>query len=453
VNKTQQNQKQNKTKLNIKLIKPKSTKSKSKSLQSKISSFSGTDYIAQIKLVPEKGLTNGINLALKMDISPSSFTNTRLELISNTFQQYRFTSFSASFKTMLPMSVNSQFIAYIDTDPLDNPKSPSNGDDLLKLASAHQSSVTGSVMKNWSVPMIHRKQDTMYYIGDQGDIRFRKMGTLYIYQIGIPTKFDGSPITTILSAGTIHINWSIIFQSPQLTVLERITNPTSAAFIIESNYRPKDYIYSVANTVQGNAIGASVFRFRSVRLGSSNFSDGPGSYIIRRLPNTFNVFTCQRSLLTFAFPYSFLNYADSTKLDYLYLNSIIAGGDITTFLNTAFSLNKRPTTNLTNYYEPNNSYDVIYSQFMSYAVGAGFGTAVTLNSTNASDNTKSLPYGQCIITWDGSHPPLLQELLEFNTVDNALADVTVNPFAQYSISKIKFTDSTDIVEPRIPFLI
>lgn len=432
-------------------------KQRSGQAKSKTETISGTDFLRKIDVFPIQLLDGDIKLVYSVDISPSSFPNTRLELISNTYQMYRFTNFTIKSKSILTSVINGLFIGYIDTDPQDAPV-PTSSDDILRIAKGHQASFQKALNDNWTLSLPMRSDDQMFFIGDQGDTRLRKMGKLYIFQVGKATKFDGSPVDSEISAASLEIEWTCKFSSPQLQQIDRIFDAESQKNILRifsdlAWYRrfnatgiDKDSCLRDKNGVRTN------FRQANFTVNKDMFArTGTGSYMLVKIPIEITIPNTVKAFHTLAMPY------DATATPYSLpgtdLYSILATGawslvDFKKFVNKAFGLISGGIETA------KEIYDVVSLVSSLFVAGQATGTEVDVvidEGSSSSGVGQSLPIGHVVIHWDGQNQPVFQELIEFNDVAHATdPSVTVNYSVLVLAFKIMNTSADVRVDPNLP---
>lgn len=299
---------------------------------------SGVDFLTSIKIHPDEELDNGIKLVYSKEISPTSFPNTRLELLSNAFQMYKFSRFSVRFKSLLPTVVNGLYIAYIDTDPTEQIL-PTTRDDLLRLIKSHQGAVQGNLQDSWMTRLPIRNDDQFFFIGNKGDVRFRKMGKLYVYQVGSATRFNGLTIDKPMDSGTLTMNWEVEFQSPQLQSLSRVYDGVTQKDILRifsnlSFYRL--WTYSILPAAQ---IGTTKYRQINQTLGEDLFHEGIGSYYIQKVPTLITIPTTVAAFHSIALPHSYGKYRfPGTDFYTLLTDGTFTQDDLSAWIEKAFGL-------------------------------------------------------------------------------------------------------------------
>lgn len=423
----------------------------------------GTDFVRKVDLYPEQLLDGDIKLVATYDISPSSFPNTRLELLSNTYQMYKFEKLKITYSTLLPTAVNGLFIAYIDTDPADDSILSANYSsvDVLRIARSHQGSVQGKVNSNWSCEMPIRDDDQFFFIGDEvsansSDTRFRVMGKLHIFQVGQATGFDGKPIAMELSAGALNIEWSCTFMNPQLQSLTRVYDGTSEKDVYRllnsiDFYREYDQVVDVGRQI---GIGATGTRFRHIQwiLDKDLFSNGIGDYIICTIPLKYSTQRSIKTYATLALPYSsWKGKPYDTLKD---LRSLGVDGFVE-YVNKVFQYGKKALE------IASTVYDVITIASSVFIAGQIPSVSNTVDICDPLDNNldtsdENLPLGQVVVRYDGIHSPLIEEVIEYETAACAGAPEQNMTYKKLFIAfKIERPinnagNNTDIIEPNLP---
>lgn len=431
----------------------------------------GVDFVRQVEVFPPQMLegnpVTGIKLVAKYDISPSSFPNTRLELISNTYQLYRFTKLSISYTSILPTAVNGMFIAYIDTDPNEQEVKLSTND-VMRLARSHQGSVQGKIKDSWVVNMPERSDDQFFFIGDQGDIRFRKMGTLYIYQVGQATKFDGTPLEFELAAGTLNVHWTCEFNNPQLSPLVRIYDGVSEKDVLRIFTNMSWYRRLSAGNISSTAhLTGTPYRQANFVCNKDLFNaSGIGDYRIVLMPLQLSISNTVKHLNTFALDYDLGQYqvggSGGTDLFTLLGSAKVTAKQIIGFIKEAYKIAKGGIAIAKEVYDV---IQVVSSAFLaSQSTGANILSTIEDPSDSNIDNSdESRPIGSVVVHYDGETSPFIQTMVEY--IDEAHAmDASTN--FTYDVLAIAYKlspknastpDSTEAgnpqIKPSLPFLL
>jgi hypothetical protein len=433
----------------------------------------GSDFIRQIEVFPPQLLdgnqTTGIKLVAKYDISPSSFPNTRLELMSNTYQLFRFKKVTISYTSTLPTAINGIYIAYIDTDPSEQ-ELVGNSTDLLRIARSHQGSIQGKIRDNWSLSMPERSDDQFFFIGDSGDARFSRMGTLYIYQVGQATKFDGTPLTQELASGVLNIHWTCEFNNPQLAKLDRIYDAISEKNILRvynniTWYRTLNTLNTITSATH---IAGTPYRQATFIVDHDLFQDyGVGDYRIVLMPLKLSLSNTIQRLNTFALPYSIGQYSygalpNPGEIYQMVSQGLLTAKQVIDFVKEAYKIVKGGIK------VAKEVYDVI--QVVSSAFVYNQATGVNIladiddpNDLNINNSHESLPIGSVVVHYDGATNPIIQSLVEYQDVTRA-ADASTSFTYQVLAICYKLPDKVlgnpnqvtagePLVNPSLPFLI
>jgi hypothetical protein len=86
-------------------------------MNNKVHQMSGSDFLSTVTVVPN--ITDPDDRILSViSVSPSLFTGTRLAVMSQLFERYRFVSFRVRYVPAVPTTLGCQLLSYLDTDPL-----------------------------------------------------------------------------------------------------------------------------------------------------------------------------------------------------------------------------------------------------------------------------------------------------------------------------------------------
>jgi len=413
----------------------------------------GVDYIKQIDVFPVQLLDgspkDGTKLVASYDITPSAFPNTRLELMSNTYQMYRFRKLKVSFTSSLPTAVNGLFLAFVDTDPKDA-ITTRNSTELLRIAQSHQGAKQGKIRDNWSFEMPQRADDQFFFIGNNGDERFRSMGKILIYQLGQATKFDGTPLTEELSAGALNLHWTCEFMNPQLQQLDRIYDSISQKDILRT-FKNLTWYRTFASTSNAAAqIPGTRFRQVNIRPQAELFVE-QGDYQLVIVPTKMTTSHMVKSYNTLSLPYSNGQYAiPGTDIHTAVTNAKLTVKAINDFMKEAFQIAKGGIE------VAKTIFDVISiasSVFVKDLPLDNVDTEVIDDpeDTDLEHSHESLPLGAIVVHFDGQTRPLIQTLIEYQDIAHA----TAAPTASYEclILAYKIDEQTENMTPPIlPYL-
>jgi hypothetical protein len=419
----------------------------------KSTKMGGTDFIKTLKVYPDSELVNSIKIIYEVDISPSAFVGTRMELLSNLYQMYRFDKFHITYKPQIPDSINAVFIAYVDTDPEDKIKK-FNKEELLRLAQSHQYAVQAAANKGFTVKMPILMQDDMFYTGDEGDKRFRKQGKLYIIQIGAVTNFSGDKVTKTLDVGVLNCNWSGTFANPQMQSMNRVFDGVSQKNILRSFSNLVSYYNVSINFGQGNVVGGSRFRHATVSLPPFMMA-GTGDYQIITLPNSSTLPNSLKGVHQISPPYSDSKY-QKTVLARTYIDkpgtTTEKVSSLDKYLEQAFSFLNGGVKIAKGIFD-------VASLVATFFV-SGTDTSTTIATTTVADQSsfavdnKAPIYGAVVVHNDGLNTPFIECYAEFEDVNHAAAyavsDFNLN--LKLMVFKLDLSKSGEAIDSAIPSL-
>jgi hypothetical protein len=185
----------------------------------------GTAFLAKLVVVTAP-TSAAARIIYSASISPSFFLGTRLTQFSNLYERYLFNKFQVRYVPAVPTTLACQLLAYIDTDPTDDPTAITDADALYRQAVAQAGSKQWNFIAGQSIPLVIKRDKTLYYTGaTRVAERLNLQGKVYILQITNPIAFNGLPIETpSLEAGSLFMDWNITFSTPQI-------NPEAAQFV------------------------------------------------------------------------------------------------------------------------------------------------------------------------------------------------------------------------------
>ena len=195
-----------------------------------VQTMSGSDFFSTVEVQPN---VSGIGrIIAKVPISPSQFPGTRLTQLSNLWEFFKFTKFHLRWVPAVPTTLACQFVLYIDLDPSDDPTIISDEDALIRQAVAQ----TGAQQWNFHVPKtipLAMRSDRQYYFTgvDKQNVRFSQQGAAYLIQITNPINFNGENILSTLQAGSLFIDWTVNFSTPQLNPSAAVMTTVTSADI------------------------------------------------------------------------------------------------------------------------------------------------------------------------------------------------------------------------------
>jgi hypothetical protein len=210
----------------------------SRPVQNTVTTLSGSDFLTTIEVRPDPTLAQRI---LKVfPISPSAYPGTRLTQMSQLWEFFRFSKFHVRYVPAVPTTLACQLVLYLDLDPSDDPSVISDPDALIRQAVAQTGSQQWNFHTGRTIPLAMRADRQYYFTGlDKQNIRFSQQGAAYLIQVTNPINFNGEAIAAPLEAGSLFIDWTVRFTTPQI-------NPSAA--ISSSGYTGSRVIVTVDPT-------------------------------------------------------------------------------------------------------------------------------------------------------------------------------------------------------------
>jgi hypothetical protein len=383
--------------------------------------MSGEDFVSTVKLVGQEKLEGGISTVFTYDIAPSSFPSTRLELLSNAFQHYKFQNVQIIFKPSIPDSINGQYVAYFDTDPNDEPNYNS-AEDVLKIASSHIGAKKSAVNKGWSINLPIKTDNTLLYTvpSTKSDRRTYVQSTFRLIQIGQCTDYLGKAIEKSIVAGTISIKWTIRFDKPQLSSLDRIVDGESQKNIIRL-FKTLDFYrtFPTGNITYTSHIANTPYRTFKYVLSHDMFS-GPGSWLVQKIPVSMVMPNTVKAVKTYS-----PNLEEGDINSYKTLSTLVADGATTTdkVISWVVKTFKDVAGGIVAAVE---LFDVIGAILPLFVAGQATGTQVNATYDNSDTAHSYNPIGYTVVQYKGANSklPIIDEIFEFNDVAHA-ADSTI----------------------------
>lgn len=193
-------------------------------LYDKVDRLAGSEFISSIRV---KAVPNSVadHILYSKIVGPSDYAGTRLSILSNLWERYKFRKFNLRYEPSIPTTLGCQLLAYVDTDPLDDPSIIPSRNSLIRQAMAQTGAKQFNFIARTVIPMAKRGDDQLYYTGAvKENQRFSSQGKLYIIQVTNPLDYNGKPLTEDIECGALYIDWEVDFHTPQL-------NPEAAAVI------------------------------------------------------------------------------------------------------------------------------------------------------------------------------------------------------------------------------
>lgn len=216
-------------------------------MNNKVVTLRGSDYISDVIVDPT--ILNGAGNPIRavIPVSPSEFTGTRLTALSQLWERYRFRSFKVRYVPAVPNTLGAQFVLYLDTDPSDDP-SGLNFYQLVRQAVAQTGAQQWSFNKPKTIELAKRQDDQMYYTGvDKQNKRFSQQATAYLLQVTDVIDFNGGPLTSAISCGSLFIDWEVEFQTPQINPSALIS---TSPFVGQITFRNSNNVLTGNDTFQ-----------------------------------------------------------------------------------------------------------------------------------------------------------------------------------------------------------
>lgn len=188
----------------------------------------GSDFLTTVTVQPAPTVSQRVLTSI--DVSPSSFVGTRLEMLSQLYERYVFVDFKLRYVPAVPNTIACQLLVYFDTDPTDDPEVGSV-DLLIRAATAH----TGSQQFNFNVPktmaMPMRSDKQLYYTGKfKTNERFTLQSKAFVLQVTNPVDFNGAELSAPVTCGSLYMDWRIRFEQPQINPAAFNLNATAGDY-------------------------------------------------------------------------------------------------------------------------------------------------------------------------------------------------------------------------------
>jgi hypothetical protein len=303
-----------------------------------------------------------------------------------------------------------------------------------------------------------RDDDQFFFIGDgnndSSDKRFRKMGTLYIFQIGQATKFDGTPLTEELSAGALNIEWSCTFMNPQLQSLVRVYDGVTEKDVYRVINDINWYRAYTRSSSHNEVFQNTRFRHLTWTLDKDLFTE-QGDYVILSLPTPFSITRAVKSINSVALPHT----SWTGKPYGMTMYDAVAAAKLTVqevgnFLQQAFKFAQGAITVAKEIYDVASLISSVFVLNLKDEVSESVIDDPT--DTDITHSRQSLPLGQCIVHYDGINSPVIEDYIEFQDHEHAIRsnynfDVT-KFFVAFKVKRGNNDLSSDKVLPTVPYL-
>jgi hypothetical protein len=207
----------------------------SRPVNNSVTTLTGSDFLTTISVRPDPTVSERV---LKVfPISPSAYPGTRLTQMSQLWEFFRFSKFHVRYVPAVPTTLACQLVLYLDLDPSDDPSVIADPDALIRQAVAQTGSQQWNFHAGRVIPLAMRADRQYYFTGlDKQNIRFSQQGVAYLIQVTSPVNFNGEAITAPLEAGSLFIDWTVKFTTPQI-------NPSAA--ISSSGYSGPRVVLSI----------------------------------------------------------------------------------------------------------------------------------------------------------------------------------------------------------------
>jgi hypothetical protein len=227
-------QRQNGNNLSATAISYAGNASNTRPVQNQVTKLSGSDFLSVATV--RANVTGSGKIISTFPVSPSAYPGTRLTQLSNLWEFFKFDKFHVRWVPAVPTTLACQFVFYVDLDPSDDPTIITDEDALIRQAVAQ----TGSQQWNFHVPkripMALRADRQYFFTGaDVLNQRFSQQGKGYLIQITNPINFNGESLISDIQAGSLFIDWTVSFTTPQINPSAVISalgfNPSPLAIV------------------------------------------------------------------------------------------------------------------------------------------------------------------------------------------------------------------------------
>lgn len=377
-------------------------KKKKDSVQKNQQVLYGSDYLGKVRLAGNSQLDSGIANIFTINIAPSKFKTTRLELLSNVYQFYRFKKMYIRYTPNVTTS-NANLLAFFSLDPDDLPHANS-AEEILRLAKSHKGSEQLKANSKFAINMPAGNKEKWFYTVGSEEQRLSVQAVFYLYQIGNATNYIGQSITKGYDAGTLDIDWEIEFKNPQLNGLNRITDGSSQKDVIRlfksiASYQSMDF----GNITATNNYITDKYRVANHPVDMTMLPKG--SYLVQQIPVGITLPNSLRSCRT----YSPSGYENDPHLG---LGGLLTAGKIDTkgimnFINKAWKIAEGGIGAAI------KIFDVIELVLPLFNADQPTGTQVDVTYDFSTQLKTFNPIGYSVITYDGITAPLIEVLFEF----------------------------------------
>lgn len=209
-----------------------------------VDKFKSRDFISTLKFPSQaEGETVAGSILHRSQVSPFALVGSRIEYLAQIYERYIFTKFDVHYLPCIQNFLGAQCVAYIDTDPADDPSLITSVTALRQQAVNQEGAVVfhtgdGQYSKCSDKPIAklvrtNRLSDRLYTSTQDNDLRFTSQGTFNVIMMN---NIVGSDLQTspedIDQVGTFVVDWEVEFsmpQGPNPRALSRLT--TEAAML------------------------------------------------------------------------------------------------------------------------------------------------------------------------------------------------------------------------------
>lgn len=180
--------------------------------------LTGSDFLGNVQAKAGVNINNASDRVLRsFPVTPSGYPGTRITQMSELWERYRFRKFTLRYVPAVPTTLACQFLMYVDTDPLDDPRTITSDEALIRQGVAQAGAQQWNFIAPQAVNMAMRSDDQLYYTGaDEANVRFSQAGKAHLLQITNPLDFGGVPLTTDIVCGALWLDWEVCFQVQQI---------------------------------------------------------------------------------------------------------------------------------------------------------------------------------------------------------------------------------------------
>lgn len=208
----------------------------------------GTIYFGPLNADGTTFLSPSTNPVLfTRNIEPSGYTGTGLALESKRWERYLFKKCQVRFESTLPQTMGGQFVAYFDTDPLDDPTAQGNYDHVKRAAMENAKAQKFRITSSGKVRCPRNYQFKNFRVGRMNETLTTEhiQAKLWVIQTAAVVNFNGVLVDTQL--GQIQIGNLWLDYDVEFYVRQGVENETSnqdslrASTVLGSDKQPGAY--------------------------------------------------------------------------------------------------------------------------------------------------------------------------------------------------------------------